>query len=292
MTKQAILIIAHNHPAQLHKLLHALDSEYFDIFLHIGKDSKLKPADFAPDCAVSQLHIYKKLRVRWSGYSLVQAELFLLRQATATDHYGHYHLISGADFPIKTPREIHAFFAAHADREFIHFQQKTILPEHLDWIRYYYIFRQHARNSRLALHLEDASLKLQKKLHVNRLRDNKTTFMKGANWFSITDAFARYVLDHSADLKPIYKLSKSADELFLHTLVYNSPFRKKLYSDKYNNDHSACMRHIDWKRGDPYVFRSSDYDELIHSESMFARKFDDSVDAAIIDRLYAHVKQA
>ncbi len=291
MTKQAILIIAHNHPAQLHKLLRALDSEYFDIFLHIGKDSKLRATDFIPDCTISKLHIYKKLRVRWSGYSQVRAEVFLLKQATKADHYGHYHLISGADMPIKTPRQIYDFFNSHKNNEFISFQQKTILPEHLDWIRYYYIFRQHSRNSRIAFHLENLSVKIQEKLHINRLRNDTTTYMKGTNWFSITDAFARYVVEHSDSLKHKYKLSKSADEIFLHTLLFNSPFRNNLYSAKYNDSQSACMRHIDWKRGDPYIFRSSDYEELIHSKNMFARKFDETIDAAIIDKIYNYVKR-
>ena len=290
MTKQAILIIAHQRPEQLHLLLKVLDSEYFDIFVHLGKDSPLQPADYEHDCHISQLHIYKQLRVRWSGYSQVRAELFLLEQATANDHYGHYHLISGVDFPIKTPHQIHKFFAEHADREFINFQQKTILPEHLDWIRYYYIFRQHARDSRVAYRLEKASVALQKCLHVDRLRKNNTTYMKGTNWFSITDAFARYVLEHRDGIKHTYKLSKSADEIFLQTLVYNSPFRKKLYSAKFDDNHSACMRLIDWKRGEPYIFRSADYDELMHSENMFARKFDDNVDAQIIKRLYNKLK--
>ena len=33
------------------------------------------------------------------------------------------------------------------------------------------------------------------------------------------------------------------------------------------------MRLIDWRRGNPYVWRDEDYDELIHSDRIFARKF-------------------
>ena len=42
------------------------------------------------------------------------------------------------------------------------------------------------------------------------------------------------------------------------------------------------MRLIDWNRGKPYTFRSSDYDELCESDMLFARKFDASVDSEII----------
>ena len=34
------------------------------------------------------------------------------------------------------------------------------------------------------------------------------------------------------------------------------------------------MRYIDWDRGKPYTFTEEDFDEVINSECMFARKFD------------------
>ena len=46
------------------------------------------------------------------------------------------------------------------------------------------------------------------------------------------------------------------------------------------------MRKIDWERGNPYVWHEKDYDELINSEYLFARKFDENVDKNIIDKIY------
>ncbi|MBQ7217133.1 MAG: hypothetical protein IJS39_14240 [Synergistaceae bacterium] len=45
------------------------------------------------------------------------------------------------------------------------------------------------------------------------------------------------------------------------------------------------MRLIDWKRGKPYVFRISDLEAIKNSEAMFARKFDDKVDAEIVRKI-------
>lgn len=42
------------------------------------------------------------------------------------------------------------------------------------------------------------------------------------------------------------------------------------------------MRHIDWTRGFPYVFRDRDLNELKASEMMFAIKFDAEIDSKII----------
>ena len=46
------------------------------------------------------------------------------------------------------------------------------------------------------------------------------------------------------------------------------------------------MRYIDWNRGNPYIWRNKDYDELINSEYLFARKFDYNKDKEIINRIY------
>ena len=51
------------------------------------------------------------------------------------------------------------------------------------------------------------------------------------------------------------------------------------------------MHKVDWNRGNPYIYRIDDYDELIHSKCMFARKFDSNVDKKIIDKLYSYVKR-
>ena len=47
-------------------------------------------------------------------------------------------------------------------------------------------------------------------------------------------------------------------------------------------------RHIDWERGsnnNPYVFRESDYKELMNSTALFARKFDLNIDKKIVEKL-------
>ena len=45
------------------------------------------------------------------------------------------------------------------------------------------------------------------------------------------------------------------------------------------------MREIDWNRGRPYIWRTDDFDTLISSEKLFARKFDERADSTIIDKI-------
>lgn len=68
----------------------------------------------------------------------------------------------------------------------------------------------------------------------------------------------------------------------MQTLLINSPYKEKLYHKEFDNNPHAIMRLIDWNRGKPYTFRSTDYDELCESDMLFARKFDASIDSEII----------
>ena len=42
---------------------------------------------------------------------------------------------------------------------------------------------------------------------------------------------------------------------------------------------------IDWKRGNPYVWRMSDYEEIMNSDRMYARKFNWDTDKEIIIKI-------
>lgn len=63
------------------------------------------------------------------------------------------------------------------------------------------------------------------------------------------------------------------DEIFLQTVLWNSPYKNNIYD--YEDEYHSCLRYIDWKRGEPYIWKENDFDELINSTNkcFFARKF-------------------
>ena len=67
-------------------------------------------------------------------------------------------------------------------------------------------------------------------------------------------------------------------------MALNSLFAERLY-DPNGDGRGDNLRYIDWKRGAPYVFHAQDFDELMASPQLFARKFDEQVDAEIIRRI-------
>ena len=72
----------------------------------------------------------------WGSYSLVECELFLLRQATKNRKYDYYHLISGMDLPLKPQKEIHEIFDKSNNIEYIHFDAPEIDSEVYSCLHY------------------------------------------------------------------------------------------------------------------------------------------------------------
>lgn len=289
--KYAYLILAHKYGQQLITLLRMLDDNNNDIYVHIDKKTKDFPFDLVKDvCKRSYIYFVDCINVQWGGYSLVRAELSLLKAATQNREYEYLHLISGEDLPIKRQDEIRHFLAENKGKEFICFDSDIF--EDTDRVSYWYFLQEligksnRSRYAFLLSKIQETSVKLQKRLSIKR--NTEVHFRKGAQWFSITDDLARYVVGHEDEIERQYRYTKCADEIFLQTLVYNSPFYQQVYSLDYNNSCHAMLRLIDWKKGNPYIYRNHDFEELIHSEELFARKFDDKVDFEIIEAIKKH----
>ena len=91
-------------------------------------------------------------------------------------------------------------------------------------------------------------------------------------------------------IKKVFSKSSCADELFLQTLLMESDFKDRLYLPSSQSDPLANMRYIDWTRGNPYVFKTEDFDSLMSSQYMFARKFDLNTDREICRKVYNALK--
>ena len=81
-----------------------------------------------------------------------------------------------------------------------------------------------------------------------------------------------------------YRFASCGDEVYKQTIIGNSFLFNSVY-DKVD-DYKGCMRFIDWNKGNPYIFRSIDFEQLMSSDRMFARKFDEKVDFDIVERIF------
>lgn len=289
--KHAYLIIAHNEFDILESLIEVLDEERNDIYIHIDLKSKLSEKEQSKFTVnKSSIYFINRTSINWGGYSQIQCEIELLKAATKRT-YSYYHLLSGVDFPLKNQNEIHNFFEKNHGKEFVHFDRKSIQKSTLTRIEFYYFFQDIVFFSKnkwtgfIRRKINSFFIYIQKKIKINRLISNDITYMKGANWFSITNEFATYVVSKENWISKTFRNTLCADEMFLQTLLYNSKFKNNLYFKKLNNDYLSIMRYIDWEKGNPYTWRAEDFNILKESPYLFARKFSSRIDSKIIDDL-------
>ena len=275
--KYAYLIIAHNEYPVLRALLSMLDDERNDIYLHIDqRAAELYEKIYPLQMQRAGLHILSaRNKVYWGDLSQVETEYLLLETASAKESYSYYHLLSGTDLPIQTQDYIHSFFQINAGKEFVEYwfgnrHQKDLKRK----ISRYYFFTKHLKRNNSKWHVITApcrnlALIAQKMVHFHRKQE--VEFRKGSQWFSITHNFCLYLLEKKSFVLQRFRYTLCPDEIFVQTLLWNSPFKKNIYHIEEN--HIGSMRLIDWNRGNPYTWKMQDYTELTNSDKLFARKF-------------------
>ncbi|MFF3023908.1 beta-1,6-N-acetylglucosaminyltransferase [Gottfriedia sp. NPDC057948] len=290
MNKHAYLIISHNNFEILKKLVQLIDDERNDIFIHI--DAKVEDFDFYFFSNLPQksnIYFTDRISVSWGGFSQIESELILLESASKYN-YEYYHLLSGVDMPLKTQDYIHDFFEKNKGKEFLGYSKKWDKTR-VKYKFYYNEILRHKNNSLSIVYkklLNKIFLVFQVLLIINKSKE--INFYKGTNWFSITDELVKYIIKNKQEINKIYKHSILCDEVFIHTLVMNSSFKDRLYRFYHEDEYEANLRYIDWVRGNPYVFKVNDFDSLINSEFLFARKFDEKVDFDIVKKIFINLK--
>lgn len=291
MGRHAYLLLVHANPWQLKQLLSTLDHPDNDIYLHIDRKAPFGYDEFLSVCRHSRLYCIKdRIAIHWGGVSIINAEMALLSEAVKTSH-SYYHLLSGMDLPIKSQEYIHGFFKENDGKEFLDVWK--IQDHTLKRVQYYTLFPEgsHFFLTNQLNHVFKAILQV---FGLKRNRDIE--FKQGSQWFSITHGLACYIVSQEDWVRKVFARSCICDEIFIPTLVWRSPYRDKLFCSDQTEGHEITqsnMRLIDWSRGrsirHPWVFTSDDYEMLKEAPHLWARKFDERVDASIIEKIVALV---
>ena len=278
------MIMAHNNKEQLKVLLSLLDDANNEIYLHIDAKAEMTGEGLENVLKKSKLHVYKKEKIYWSDISIAKCQLLLVKEASKTYH-DYYHLLSGADLPLKTNAEIDAFFEKCNGKQLINFDRQG--PSEHYSCKYVHPFQPfiiknkeaHRKNMVILCYwLGKRCVDLQKLLGLT------TGCGRGSNWNDITHELA---VDYAAHEKVLVKKLRNifcADESILQTYYLKYGQKFELYGTDPNYK-GSILREIDWARGNgssPYTFRIDDYDMLMKSDMLYARKFDWNTDKEII----------
>lgn len=290
----AYLIMAHSNENQLAQLIETLDYPENDIYIHL--DVKMGDVNILllnQATRYSKLKFVERKNVVWGHYSQIDCEFRLFRAALQGGDYEYVHLLSGMDLPLCSQKQIHDYFHRFKGKEFVHIESAELSSSDQEKYMYRFFLQKYIGNKQNSLlyYLQRISIHVQRILRIRKKSSLNWKMYKGANWVSITGTFMAFLISNEKRVKKEFRFSKCCDELFLQTVLMNSPYAQNLSCTVFQDDYRSCQRYIDWNRGNPYVFRENDFEELISSGYLFARKFDSKVDSEIINKIVAYVKE-
>ena len=266
MRKHAYLILAHNESLLLQSLITCLDDCRNDIFVHW--DAKSGPT---PQLKTNQSRLYaldKRVEVNWAGYSMVNAEFLLFKEALAHGPYAYYHLLSGVDLPIKSQSYIHEECERLDGTEFIGFSPAS--QAEIDFrVQHYFPFSEDFRTKNpFKRGARFLSLKFQ-----DIIRSKRTVIpvKKGSQWCSLTQDFVEYLVTQENNVETLFSHTFCPDEMFIQTVIINSPFKDRIKNA--DTEFEGNMRFIKWQDGELIPINSDDLASLKESDKWFARKF-------------------
>lgn len=278
--KIAVLLLAHKNAAQADRLINRLRHPAIRVFLHADKKSTLSNHRFSSPVTL----IKNTVPVYWGDFSPVQATLNGMKEIREqAGEFDYFILLSGQDYPIKPIQSLVDFLEKNKGKEFIGHGAVNKDGWKAAMSRYqYYHFR---KNKNVWGWFFFAGLRQLMKLSGIK-RKPPVPVWGGSQWFNITHAAFNYILDYTTANPEFTRYMKSCnftDELFFQTILLNSPFKNNCINDP--------LRYINWskepgkKNKSPEVITQKDLTALQQSPGFFARKFDDHIDAVVLDEL-------
>ena len=212
----------------------------------------------------------------------------LFRETYRHGPYAYYHLLSGVDFPIKPMSNLRSFFDHNNGKEFVGYVKSFDMER----VNEYHFFTRHLKPKGIVAKVYWKVVRIVADGAANmfwKRETDKIEMKKGCNWVSITNDFCGYLLSQSRYIRTRFRHTITCEELYKQTLLWNSPFKDRIYN--VDDEYEGCMRAIDWNRGAPYVWgqQTVDFDMLMKSDKLFARKFDENLSGDLVGELIAEV---
>jgi hypothetical protein len=293
----AYLVLAHHRPRQLARLVARLSGPETRFFIHFDRNAPDAVFREAADALRGRqdVEFVERMPCAWGEMSQVAAIMGTLRAALAAEfRLDVAVLLSGQDYPIKNSAAIRDFFATRRGQSIV---DCWALPSER-WAnelggreRYEYwnvkvgrrflpIFGPRGFANPLVDRLWNglASLVAIKRRFPRGLRP-----FGGATWWALSrdaaDHVCRYADEHP-EVARFFRWVKLPDEMYLHTILMSSPHAARVVQQP--------LHFTSWPplgATSPRILGAADFAALAAAPQLFARKFDQQLDAAILDRI-------
>lgn len=269
----AYLILVHRHPGQFKRLFSAIYHPANYYLVHVDRRSGVglqrEIQDFLS--SFTNASLLKSQSILWGGYSIVDAELRGIEQLLRISSKWEFFInLSGQDFPLKSQTHIRGFLSRNIGKDFIKVaNQSKFRPDTL---------------SRIENYITESGDSILNTPILKRPFLRGVTPYIGNQWMILSLKFCEFV-SYSPEVerfKRFYRHTFIADEGFFQTVIMNTSYKGTIVNDD--------KRTIDWVplgtiKLRPRDFTFKDADFLLASQGLFARKFDETVDARILSIL-------
>lgn len=269
-TRVAYVVSAYKYPNQFERLLRRLVGPGVTFTVHV--DRKTNRHDYNEMIARTRdldVHFLPRHVCHWGGWGHVRATLKGIERLIVDEiPFDYLSLLTGQDYPLRSPTAIADALGAADGRSF------------MSWWPFP---RSQWGNRGGADRYEDWHAISYRRAHVavplRRSVPCGLTPYGGSPYWCLSRILVEYVHGFVQE-NPAYVLFFQhvfiPDELFFQSIVINSAL-----SDTVENDN---LRYLDWSREPaPAVLTRRDLDAIAASTALFARKFDETVDATILD---------
>jgi len=247
----------------------------------------------------------------WGTFDLTEEFVESMRRSLDFD-YDYFINLSGQCYPTKSIKFINEFFNVNHGYSFIEHKK---IPDYslasdgrISRFRYKYYkvpFGELFRYRPFSGKRYDASIfaSIQKlvnrKLFYGRRYDanlfawtprilnrdiEKLNLYGGSTWFFLRRKHVEYILDFINNNKEIVRFFRrvwAPDEHFFQTILAGEYSKGEIKNDN--------LRYVDWSTDGsetpPRTLRIKDFDKIVTSGKLFARKFDENVDKEILDKI-------
>ena len=314
--KIAYLILAHRYPEQLLRLIESRNTENTVFFIHINKmtdaqtyDQFVKAFSHLPN-----VRFIKRNVIYMFDFGHTQASLQGIKEIIESQVYFDYLVLgTGQDYSIKSHRYIEKFFQENLGKIYLDYMDNTVITDGLwptrsaDNINYWHVrlgklrflffgslnLTSHNRycnaNKTWYKILEFLWSKLMPLFPFKRKFPEGFTPYRGSAYWCFPRDCVEYIYDFvkkNPSFVNYFRYVDGPDEMFFQTVLLNSPLKERIVNDN--------LFFIDFENPNPTrprVFEKCDFERLANSPKLFARKFDATRDAEILELIDQKILQ-
>lgn len=287
--KQAVLITAYKDFDQLVELINFFD-DTFSIYIHIDKKSKVdsKILERINSCNQVKL-ISRRYKVNWGSIHHLLSYLSLAEEALKDQENCFFHLITGQDYPIKSLDYFKT--QLNIERDYLDWEMLPVPRwskyNGMDRLDYYNLHDLLDDNKNYNWVLNRLLRRIQLTFRYKRpLSKEIGQLYGGSTYWSLSKKTLEYVVNYTKNKSYFINRLRycfCSEEIYLQTVIMNSGFSTNVINSN--------LRYYNWETGreGPAILDERDFEDIVKSDNLFARKFDSKRSNGLKERINTEI---